>query len=429
MKKKKKEIIDEKLYKQSKMMLVSFVMLGVLMVSVILLNATITKGTYSADDTVTCSCNNSAYETQHACEMGGYQWICAAPDAKTCAELGGTQHACGVWQVCDEISGASDGDCYKFLRNKTCEEYSSNYHTSCPNGYYCGDPVVSNCYVKQCKIGESCGTGKKCTDTGCKDVYVYFYTWDGQTYITKCKLAEIGTCDANNTCTQWATSTYKNSGTATANITSEGNYYCAAGSSVHEGCCKNNSGVVQSYNNLLDCQAAGFTWTCLNPTPTATPKPTTTPTSTPTTNPSATPTTRPSATPSETRSCYVCTSGGKTQYIYATSAANAAAGATISGVTAGSCSATADENCRGTTVESCYECTSGSNTKHVNATSAEEARTKTGYNSCVAVTQNKCNTNINPKTGALGIVIAWSLALFAIAYSYWYFKQVLLAKK
>ena len=43
MKKKKKEVIDEKLYKQSKIMLVTFVIIGIIMVSAILLSATVKK--------------------------------------------------------------------------------------------------------------------------------------------------------------------------------------------------------------------------------------------------------------------------------------------------------------------------------------------------------------------------------------------------
>ncbi len=414
MKKKKKNEASEELYRQSKIMLVSFVMLGFLMVSIILMNTTLTKGTYSASGYCV---GRSNITVQHTCEMAGYEWregvVCTYTSIYECENR--NRAACAL---------DSDG-CPVVTRVKTCEEFNSHFYTNCPSDSYCGNKNNYGCYEV---------VGK----------YAYFYSWDGQSYIAKCVVQDgsLTNCDNNpmSTCAGWSTSTYSN--TNNANFSSGGQFYCAADYSVHNGCCRNNSGTAQSPTNKHDCEAAGYNWTCQNsntPTPTTkpnTPTPTTKPnTPTPTTKANTpTPTTKantPTPTVAPTKSCYVCVKNSKSQHVYATSAENAASAATtLRGVTASNCSVTDDSNCQEIRVESCYECTDGNGkTKHVNAYSEGEAKTQTKYNSCEVVSKDKCNTTVNPKTGPLAIIIAWSIGLFAIGYAYWYFKKTLVTEK
>ena len=126
----------------------------------------------------------------------------------------------------------------------------------------------------------------------------------------------------------------------------------------------------------------------------------------------------------ETKECYVCVKEG-TQYVMATTAENAAKGATkLTGVTADNCSVTDKSNCSGNTTDKCYECQAkGATTQHVMAKSLDEAKNKSGYVNCSEVATDKCNSGGNPQTGTVGIIIAWVVALFTVGYAIWYFKK------
>lgn len=124
----------------------------------------------------------------------------------------------------------------------------------------------------------------------------------------------------------------------------------------------------------------------------------------------------------ETKTCYVCVSGEKSQYVWASSSANAAqAATTLSGITAKNCATTSESNCKGLPVTNCYEC-NGSK-KHVMAESDADAKTKSGGTSCNIVTTDKCNEITPPKTGTFGIIVAWVVGMMTIGYAMWYYKK------
>lgn len=434
MKKKKKEVIDEELYKQSKIMLVTFVILGIIMVSAIILSATVQKGTYSAE---TCFCTPAISNNQNSCEAGGGTWQCTVQE--TCAQLGGQKY-CYNYQYCTTISGASDGTCYQYIRDKTCKEIDSSFYPSCSTQQYCGIKNSYGCYYEgPFTIGTECNDGKgRWTSTGCKDKkYAYFYSWDGSTYIAKCEILDGSTtnCDhnPNSVCVGWSTSTYSNSNNA--NISSGGTFYCAANYSVHDGCCSNyQSGATNDEINYPDgCIKKGGTWTCTietpapsqspTPSPSNSPKPSNSPSPEPSNSPTPeTPT--PSQSPTPSKSCYECTLNGKTQHVYATSAANAASAATtLKGVTASNCKTTDNKNCEAIKVKNCYECDVNGTKKTTTAYSETEAASNVNGKNCTIVSANKCNVPVNPKTGTIAIIVAWIVGILTIGYSFWYFKK------
>lgn len=131
-----------------------------------------------------------------------------------------------------------------------------------------------------------------------------------------------------------------------------------------------------------------------------------------------------STAPSETKSCYVCSAGGKTQYIKATSSANAAAAASELGtITAANCAKTSESNCTGASVSNCYKC-NGSK-QYVIADGEAAAKTRSGGTTCTIVTMDKCDTtpSSNPKTGTVGIIIAWIVGMGTIIYAMWYYRK------
>ena len=124
----------------------------------------------------------------------------------------------------------------------------------------------------------------------------------------------------------------------------------------------------------------------------------------------------------ETQTCYVCVSGEKSQYVRASSSANAAqAATTLSGITAANCATTSESNCTGLPVTNCYEC-NGSK-KHVMAESDADAKSESGGTSCTIVTTDKCNEITPPKTGTFGIIVAWVVGMMTIGYAMWYYKK------
>ena len=125
----------------------------------------------------------------------------------------------------------------------------------------------------------------------------------------------------------------------------------------------------------------------------------------------------------ETKTCYVCVSGESSQYVWASSSANAAmAATTLSGITSKNCATTSESNCQGIAVSNCYEC--NGTKKYVMATSDADAKSQSGGTSCTIVTTNKCNEVNPPKTGTFGIIVAWIIGMMTIGYAMWYFKKV-----
>lgn len=140
-------------------------------------------------------------------------------------------------------------------------------------------------------------------------------------------------------------------------------------------------------------------------------------------NPPASGTTPSNPSSSEKKTCYVCVSGEKSQYVWASSSANAASAATtLTGITSKNCATTSESNCSGIPVTNCYEC-NGSK-KYVMADSDADAKSKSGGSSCTIVTTDKCNTVTPPATGTVGIIVAWIIGILTIGYSMWYFKKV-----
>ena len=419
MKKKKKEVIDEKLYKQSKIMLVTFVIIGIVMVSAIILSATVRKGTYSAQYTC-CDADGTCYTSSE--DISGNGTNCRLINT-SCVEKG-MLSSCPANANCTESGG-----CY-ILNSYVCTAIGQYY--SCPNNSYCGSKNSYGCYEVQGTIGEECNKGKgRWTSTGCKDKkYASFYSWDGTSYIAKCEILDgnLTNCDhdPNSVCVGWSTTTYSNSNNA--NISNGGTFYCAANYSVHDGCCSNyQSGATNDEINYPDgCIKKGGTWTCTPQTPAPTKSPTPAPTKSPTPAPTKSPTPAPtkSPTPAPTKSCYECTLNGKTQHVYATSAANAASAATtLKGVTASNCKTTDNKNCETIKVKNCYECDVNGTKKTTTAYSETEAATSLKGKNCTIVASNKCNVPVNPRTGTIAIIVAWVVGILTIGYSFWYFKK------
>lgn len=173
-------------------------------------------------------------------------------------------------------------------------------------------------------------------------------------------------------------------------------------------------------------------------------------------------------------SCYKCTSGSLNLYIYATSVdeAQQASGNT------GTCSATSEGNCSNECKTCCFECTKNGQKVYTYTSGAENAQKETGGSDCIRTTIDKCATQSsttvttncyecdqngvkkylyatsgakaaeasggtncaitsvnncvatpstvsnNPTTGTTGIIIAWVVGAFAIAYSIWYFTKI-----
>ena len=125
-----------------------------------------------------------------------------------------------------------------------------------------------------------------------------------------------------------------------------------------------------------------------------------------------------------TQVCYICVSGEKSQYVRASSSANAAqAATTLSGITAANCTTTNESNCTGLPVTNCYQC-NGSR-KFVMAESEAKAKSESGGDTCTIVTSNKCNPtpDTNPKTGTFSIIVAWIIGMMTIVYAMWYFRK------
>lgn len=139
-------------------------------------------------------------------------------------------------------------------------------------------------------------------------------------------------------------------------------------------------------------------------------------------NPPASGTTPSNPSSPEKKTCYVCVSGEKSQYVWASSSANAASAATtLTGITSKNCATTSESNCSGIPVTNCYEC-NGSK-KYVMADSDADAKSKSGGSNCTVVTTDKCNTVTPPATGTVGIIVAWIIGILTIGYSLWYFKK------
>ena len=358
-------------------------------------------------------------------KVNGYECTSSGNNqsSNTCASLGGVP-SCPSDYHCTTLN-ASDGTCYAIGSRKSCEELGFN--TMCPTGSYCGNKNSYGCYEVQGKIGETCGEGKKWTSNGCENscsLYTFFNTDNER--LGDC--TDLSSCKHMNTCASW-------------DISNNGCYYtCTKNTSIHANCCSgyNQSGVnendyTKNPNNYVGCTGLGGTWTCTpqtpapsqspTPSPSNSPKPSNSPSPEPSNSPTPeTPT--PSQSPTPSKSCYECTLNGKTQHVYATSAANAASAATtLKGVTASNCKTTDNKNCEAIKVKNCYECDVNGTKKTTTAYSETEAASNVNGKNCTIVSANKCNVPVNPKTGTIAIIVAWIVGILTIGYSLWYFKK------
>lgn len=121
-----------------------------------------------------------------------------------------------------------------------------------------------------------------------------------------------------------------------------------------------------------------------------------------------------------TDKCYSCILGTGKEYVYSKSKEEAV---TKTGGT--NCQAVADTYCNNRQ-ENCYSCDTEDGKKYVSTTSVENAQNGiVGGTNCTIVKKSYCEiVPNNPKTGIIGIVIAWLIGLSALTYSVIYFIKI-----